>query len=207
MTNGTTRSVGAAAIALLLTSCSTGGELTHPTVTLETTLGDIRIELNTEAAPVSTENYLHYVESGHYDGLVFHRVIPGFMVQAGGHLPDMTERTSETEPIVNESNNGLQNLRGTIAMARTGEPHSARAQFFINLVDNAMLDYNNAMPDETNAWGYAVFGKVIEGMDVVDAIAATPTGSVGYYNDVPVETIVITSARRGDDVPVTPSAD
>lgn len=207
MMNATPRSVGAAVLAILTMSCSTGGEVMHPTVTLETTMGSITIELYADTAPVTTENFLAYVDAGHYDGLVFHRVIPGFMIQGGGHLPDLSERPSEREPIVNESDNGLRNLRGTISMARTGDPHSARSQFFINVANNASLDHGTAMPGGTNAWGYAVFGKVIAGMDVADAIVATPTGSVGYYNDVPIEPIVITSATRGEDVPSSLVAD
>ena len=207
MTNGMTRSAGGALFALLLTSCSTGGEVTHPTVTLETTMGDIRIELFTKDSPLASGNVLQSVEAGFYDGLIFHRVMPGFMIQGGGHEPDLSEKPPIVEPVQNESDNGLSNLRGTVAMARTGDPHSARAQFYINHVDNISLDYGNTMPGQANSWGYSVFGRVIEGMDVVDAIAATPTGSVGYYNDVPVEPVVITSARRGEDVVVSASTD
>lgn len=204
MRNGMTRSVGAAGIALLLTSCSTGGEVTHPTVTLETTMGSIRIELYTDTAPLAAGNILQAVEAGFYDGLIFHRVMQGFMIQTGGHGPDLTEKAAIVEPVTNESDNGLSNLRGTVAMARTGDPHSAMSQFFINHADNLFLDYG-LQPGRDGEWGYAVFGQVLEGMEVVDAIAATPTGSVGYYNDVPVEPVVITSARRGDDVVVTDS--
>lgn len=168
----------------------------HPTVTLSTTLGEIRIELFPEDAPASVENFLAYVEGGFYDGLVFHRVIPGFMVQAGGHQPDMAQKEARRDPIRNESDNGLKNLRGTVAMARNRSPHSARAQFFVNLVDNAQLNHRGG----DNGWGYAVFGRVIDGMDVVDTIAEKPTHSVGAYENVPVEPIVIESATRGEDI-------
>lgn len=173
-----------------------GDSMPHPTVTLSTTLGEIRIELFPEDAPASVENFLAYVESGFYDGLIFHRVIPGFMAQAGGHEPDMAQREAGRDPIQNESDNGLKNLRSTVAMARTASPHSARAQFFINLVDNAQLNHRGG----DNGWGYAVFGRVIDGMDVVDAIAGKPTHSVGAYENVPVEPIVIESAVRGEDI-------
>ena len=175
--------------------------MTHPTVILKTSLGDIRIELFSDKAPVSTENFLTYVDGGFYDGLIFHRVIPGFMVQTGGHEVDMQEREVTAEEIVNESDNGMRNERGTVAMARMQPPHSARSQFFINLVDNAMLDYG-ARP---GGWGYAVFGRVIEGMKVVEAIAASPTGTVDMHQDVPVTPVIINSARRADDIPVEPS--
>ncbi|TFG65129.1 MAG: peptidyl-prolyl cis-trans isomerase [Gemmatimonadales bacterium] len=174
--------------------------MTHPTVVLETNLGNIRIELFAGEAPVSTENFLSYVDGGFYDGLIFHRFIPDFMVQTGGHEPDLRERAVTAEPIVNESDNGLTNLKGTVAMARMQPPHSARAQFFVNLVDNPMLDYG-ARP---GGWGYAVFGRVIEGMEVVEEIAIHPTGSVDMYQDVPIDPVIIASARRSDDVVVTP---
>lgn len=177
-------------------------EMTHPTVILKTDLGDIRIELYSDKAPVSTENFLTYVDVGFYDGLIFHRVIPGFMIQTGEHETDMQEREVTAGAIVNESDNGLRNLKGTVAMARMQPPHSARSQFYVNLVDNAMLDYG-ARPD---GWGYAVFGRVIEGMDVVDKIANSATGTAGIYRDVPLVPIIIKSARRADDVVVTPAA-
>jgi len=173
-----------------------GDSMPHPTVTLSTTEGDIRIELFPENAPETVENFLAYVESGHYDGTIFHRVIDGFMIQGGGHRPDMTMKEGSRAPIANESDNGLHNLRGTVAMARTSDPHSARAQFFINLVDNAPLDHRGT----DGGWGYAVFGRVIDGMDVVDAIAKTPTGSRAGHADVPRETIAIESATRGEDI-------
>ncbi len=140
-----------------------------PRVKLETTLGDIVLELNAEKAPISTKNFLQYVKDDYYDGLIFHRVIPNFMIQAGGFDTDYEpQREGLRKPIKNESRNGLSNERGTIAMARTGAPHSATAQFFINVKDNTQLDASDRMP-----WGYAVFGKVVEGMDVVDKIRNT----------------------------------
>ena len=186
---------------LSLAGCATGGEMTHPTVVLETNLGDIRIELFPEEAPISTANFLAYVDSNFYEGLIFHRVIPGFMIQTGGHEPDLTEREATADEIRNESDNGLINMRGTVAMARMQPPHSARAQFFINLVNNVMLDHGAGPAD----WGYAVFGRVIEGMDVVDQIATMPTGTVGMYQDVPNESVVIRAARRADAVVVARS--
>jgi len=177
-----------------------GGETTMqepqvkgPRVLLETSKGNILLGFYPDQAPLTVENFLSYVEAGHYDGLIFHRVIPDFMIQAGGHEPDLTMREGDREPIRNESDNGLHNLRGTVAMARTGAPHSATAQFFINLVDNGFLDYG-ASPNKPDAWGYAVFGKVLEGMDVVDAIAAVPTGNAGGMQNVPSEPVTIISA-------------
>lgn len=166
-------------------------EVKGPRVLLETSMGDILIGFYPDQAPLSVENFLAYVESGHYDGLVFHRVIPDFMIQAGGHLPDLTMREGDRDQIRNESDNGLQNTRGTVAMARTAAPHSASAQFFINHTDNAFLNYGAQGP---NQWGYAVFGTVLEGMDVVDAIAAVPTGNAGGMQNVPVEPVTIISA-------------
>jgi cyclophilin family peptidyl-prolyl cis-trans isomerase len=161
-----------------------------PTVTLETSLGDIVIELDEEAAPITTANFLAYVETGFYDGndgqgaTIFHRVIPNFMIQGGGLTAEMTNKAT-MPPIVNESGNGLSNVRGSIAMARTNDPDSATAQFFINVVDNFGLD---------DPPGYAVFGAVVQGMDVVDTIVAVDTTSVGGHQNVPVEPIVILSA-------------
>ncbi len=158
-------------------------------VTLETTKGNIVIELDEEAAPVTTANFLRYVEEGFYDGVIFHRVIPDFMVQTGGFTPDMKQKPTH-DTITNEASSGLKNVRGTLAMARTNNPDSATAQFFINQVDNAYLDYV-----EGRNPGYAVFGKVVEGMDVVDAIAKVETGNKGMYQDVPVEPVIIKSAK------------
>ena len=159
-------------------------------VTLETSHGNIVIELNDEKAPETVKNFLNYVNDGFYDGTIFHRVIPNFMVQGGGFMPGMVQKRVE-DPIKNEADNGLRNDRGTIAMARTNDPHSATAQFFINHNDNGFLNHTAA----TGAgWGYCVFGKVTDGMDSVDAIAAVSTGSDGGHADVPVETVTINKA-------------
>ena len=162
-----------------------------PVVTLETSLGQIRIQLDSERAPVSSENFLEYVRTGHYDGTIFHRVIPGFMVQGGGMLPDMKERTNRA-PIRNEAGNGLKNVRGTLAMARTQVVDSATSQFFINVSDNEFLNHQN---ETARGYGYAVFGRVLEGMDVVDKIVSVPRGRKGFHDDVPNEPVVILSAR------------
>ena len=164
-------------------------EETMPKVKITTSYGEIVIELDKENAPITTENFLSYVESGFYNETVFHRVISGFMIQGGGHLADMTPKDEKLDPIQNEANNGLKNNRGTIAMARTANPHSASSQFFINHADNDFLNFRNNQVDE--GWGYAVFGQVIEGMEVVDKIADVETGSVGPYQDVPVEAITV----------------
>ena len=160
-----------------------------PKVKITTSYGEIVIELDKENAPITTENFLSYVESGFYNETIFHRVISGFMIQGGGHLADMTPKDEKLDPIQNEANNGLKNNRGTIAMARTANPHSASSQFFINHADNAFLNFRTNQVDE--GWGYAVFGQVIEGMEVVDKIADVETGSVGPYQDVPVEAITV----------------
>jgi cyclophilin family peptidyl-prolyl cis-trans isomerase len=160
---------------------------------METSAGTIRIELFPQQAPITTQNFLAYVDSGFYDGTIFHRVIPGFVVQGGGFTRDMERKATNRPAIQNESTNGLKNLRGTLSMARTNAAHSATSQFFINLVDNPALD-PGGRPGAT--WGYAVFGKVIDGMDVVDAIAAQPTTTVDGMADVPVEPVVIEKAYR-----------
>ncbi len=165
-----------------------------PKVLLSTSLGDITLELYPDKAPRSVENFLSYVDKGHYDGLVFHRVIPGFMIQGGGM--DAALREKETGmPIVNEAANGLKNTRGTLAMARTAVVDSATSQFFINVADNAFLDHRDKNPRD---FGYAVFGKVMAGMEVVDAIAAAPTGTRGPFQDVPLTPVVIKTAKRAD---------
>ena len=164
-----------------------------PKVKLTTSYGDIVLELDQENAPISTENFVNYVENGFYDETIFHRVISGFMVQGGGFLDDMTPKDNKLEPITNEANNGLRNDRGTIAMARTSDPHSATSQFFINHKDNDFLNFTTNQYDQ--GWGYAVFGKVTEGLDVVDKIADVQTTSVQVYQDVPVETIKILKAE------------
>lgn len=161
-----------------------------PRVTLETTKGKVVLDLDAAKAPKTVENFLQYVRSGHYDGTIFHRVIPGFMAQGGGFNPDMSQKPTRA-PIQNEADNGLGNARGTIAMARTGDPHSASAQFFINVSDNAGLNHSGKNPQ---GWGYAVFGKVVEGMDVVDQIVKAPRGRSGFHDDVPKEPIAITRA-------------
>ena len=160
-------------------------------IKLHTTHGVISIELETEKAPKSAANFLEYVKAGHYDNTVFHRVIPGFMIQGGGFEPGLKQKPCR-EPIENEAANGLKNLRGTLAMARTSDPHSATAQFFINVVDNDFLDFK---APSGNGWGYCVFGKVVEGLDVVDAIKAVKTGRSGFHQDVPVEDAIITKAE------------
>jgi peptidyl-prolyl cis-trans isomerase B (cyclophilin B) len=160
-------------------------------VKLHTNHGAITIELDAEKAPVTVANFLTYVESGHYNNTVFHRVIDGFMIQGGGFEPGMTQKPTGAE-IKNEADNGLKNERGTIAMARTQAPHSATAQFFINVADNDFL--NHRSPD-LQGWGYCVFGKVSEGMDVVDAIRKVKTGSSGFHQDVPKEDVIIERAE------------
>ncbi|CUA95105.1 peptidylprolyl isomerase [Thiomonas bhubaneswarensis] len=159
-------------------------------VELQTNRGNIRIELDTANAPKSCENFLAYVRSGHFDGTIFHRVIDGFMIQGGGFEPGMKQKPT-LAPITNEANNGLKNDRYTLAMARTSDPHSATAQFFINVADNGFL--NHTAPT-AQGWGYAVFGKVVEGQDVVDQIKGVKTGRKGFHDDVPLEDVVILKA-------------
>ncbi len=165
-------------------------EGSNPRVALETSKGSVVLELYPDRAPKTVENFLAYVESGFYDGTIFHRVIPGFMAQCGGFTPEMRKKPTG-EPIPNEADNGLANDRGTVAMARTNDPHSATAQFFINVVDNGNLNHTGKTP---RGWGYAVFGKVVEGMDVVDAIVAVRTRRHGMMANVPVEPILIDKA-------------
>ncbi len=182
-----------ALIAFVCVSASFSAFAAPPTrVILETSHGAITVELDAERAPLSAANFLRYVRSGFYDGTIFHRVIPDFMIQGGGFSADMS-RQETREPIANEADNGLTNLRGTLAMARTQDPHSAGAQFFINLKDNDFLNHSGKT---MRGWGYAVFGRVVDGMQVVDAIAATPTGTVQYMPDVPLEPVVILSASE-----------
>lgn len=169
-----------------------GDATTNPRVVLETSKGTITIELDAVAAPKTVENFLAYVDSGFFDGTIFHRVIPGFMVQGGGFTADMKKKDTRAA-IQNEADNGLKNSRGTLAMARTGDPHSATAQFFINTVDN---DFLNHVAKNPQGWGYAVFGRVVDGLDVVDAIVAAPTGHSGGMKDVPKEAVTIVSAKR-----------
>ena len=187
------------ALAFVLNSCSNKSdeaempiiqETSMTQVTIKTSVGDIHLELDGEKAPITVENFVAIAKSGYYDGTIFHRVINGFMVQGGGLNADMSNKSSGTAPIQNEANNGLTNDRGTVAMARTMEPHSATGQFFINHKDNGFLNHTG---ENSQGWGYAVFGKVTEGMDVVDAIADVETGSTGGHQDVPVEVITIES--------------
>ena len=167
-----------------------------PRVVLETTKGRIVLELDREKAPKTVENVLAHVEGNSYDGLIFHRVIPGFMIQGGGFTAEMSQRQSSRPSLMNEANNGLKNVRGSIAMARTADPHSATNQFFINLVDNTALDFTSETPQ---GWGYTVFGHVVEGMEVVDAIAQVKTARRGSYDDVPVESVIIERAYVADE--------
>ncbi|MFN9069017.1 MAG: peptidylprolyl isomerase [Bdellovibrionales bacterium] len=162
------------------------------TVIMETSMGTIEIELNGEKAPKTTENFLKYVDSKHYDGTIFHRVIDNFMIQGGGMKEDMSEKKSG-EPIKNEANNGLKNEIGTLAMARTNAPHSATAQFFINVSDNTFLNHTG---ETDRGWGYAVFGKVTSGMDVVNKIKGVATTTKGFHENVPTTAIVIKSVKR-----------
>jgi cyclophilin family peptidyl-prolyl cis-trans isomerase len=163
----------------------------NPVVLLETSMGNIRVELYPDKAPITVKNFLAYVKEGHYDGLVFHRVIRGFMIQGGGFDKEMKEKRPAHPPIKNEAGNGLKNDRGTLAMARTGVVDSATAQFFINVVNNDFLNHANETPQ---GFGYAVFGKVIEGMEVVDKIRNVPTGNVRMFADVPKEPVTILKA-------------
>ena len=165
----------------------------NPIVLFETTMGQIKIELDMQNAPSSSENFLAYVDDGYFVGTTFHRIIPNFMVQGGGITEDMADKPSKHAPIKNEANNGVKNDRGTLAMARTGDPHSATSQFFINHADNAFLNHT---AESQQGWGYAVFGKVVEGMDVVDAMAKVATGNKGGHQNVPLEPITITAVSR-----------
>jgi len=175
--------------AALTVSLSAWAETT-PQVKFQTSLGDFTLELYPEKAPKTVENFLQYVKDQHYNGTVFHRVISGFMVQGGGFTVDMTQKPTR-DPIPIESKNGLKNERGTIAMARTGDPNSATAQFFVNVVDNVFL--NHTAPTQ-QGWGYTVFGKVVSGMETIDKIRAVPTGNKGMFQNVPLTPVVIQSA-------------
>jgi peptidyl-prolyl cis-trans isomerase B (cyclophilin B) len=166
----------------------------EPRVKFQTSLGEIIVQLDAQKAPLSVANFLAYVDKAHYDGTIFHRVMPGFMIQGGGFTPGFDRRIGSA-PIRNEADNGLQNLRGTIAMARTQDPHSATSQFFINTVDN---DFLNHREPTARGWGYAVFGKVVEGMETVDRISAVSTGRYDLYENVPKEAIVIQHVTRID---------
>ena len=161
-------------------------------VRLTTNLGTIVIELDAEKAPITVSNFIDYVKAGHYDNTIFHRVIKKFMVQGGGHTADMKQKSDTKAPIKNEADNGLKNDKYTIAMARTSDPHSATAQFFINVNDNEFLNFT---APTSSGWGYTVFGKVVEGTDVVDAIEQVKTSRSGFHQDVPVEAVVIEKAE------------
>ena len=164
-------------------------------ILLKTNFGDIKIELNFEKAPKTAANFEKYVKEGFYDGVIFHRVIDGFMVQGGGFEPGMKSKET-SDSIENEADNGLKNTKGTLAMARTMDPHSASAQFFINVADNAFLNHTSK---DTQGWGYAVFGKVTKGMDVIEKIKSVPTGSAFGHQDVPVDPIEITETIISDE--------
>ena len=184
---------GAVAFAGLLAFASADASAApadKPVVVFDTTSGPFEIELDAEKAPLTVDNFLKYVDSGFFDNLVFHRVIPGFMVQGGGMDERMTEKPTRP-PVKNEASNGVSNKRGTVAMARTNNPDSATAQFFVNLVDNA-----RGLDPRPGSAGYTVFGQVVSGMDVVDAIAKVPTGTRGTHDDVPVKPVTIKSAKR-----------
>ena len=161
-------------------------------VVLHTNHGDITLELDADNSPASTANFLQYVRDGHYDNTLFHRVIPGFMIQGGGMEPGMKQKPTRA-PVANEATNGVKNKNYTVAMARTSEPHSATAQFFINVADNDFLDYTSP---SSNGWGYCVFGKVVAGRDVVDKIKAVPTATVGFHQNVPKDDVVIIKAEE-----------
>ncbi len=181
---------------LVATLCLAGAaaaknERSNPVVRLTTNLGEIDIELFANEAPKSTANFLDYVKSGHYDGTIFHRVINGFMIQGGGMTPDLQQKPTKN-PIENEADNGLKNEAYTVAMARTQDPHSATAQFFINVKNNEFLNHKGKNPQ---GWGYCVFGKVVKGHGVVNKIKAVPTGSKGMFDDVPTEPVVIEKAE------------
>ena len=175
-------------VVLVVASAAIAGD--NPKIAMDTSKGEIVIELYADKAPQTVKNFLAYVDAGFYDGTIFHRVISHFMIQGGGFTPEM-EKKATGDPITNEAGNGLSNKRGTLAMARTSDPHSATAQFFINHKDNGNLDYPSF-----DGWGYAVFGRVVDGMDVVDAIAAVPTGMRAGHRDVPKQTVLIESVRR-----------
>ncbi len=175
----------------VMTMAGTGDAQKNPTVLMKTSMGDIKIELDAEKAPISVENFLSYAKEGFYNGTIFHRVIEGFMIQGGGITQGMDSKQTKP-PIQNEAGNGLKNLRGTLAMARTNDIHSATGQFFINVVDNAVLDHQDTSP---RGFGYAVFGRVTEGMEVVDRIKAVETTTKGHFQDVPTKEVVIESVE------------
>ncbi len=179
------------AVPLYVSAAEPAAKSENPRVRMTTSMGAIELELDRQRAPETVKNFLTYVERGFYNGTVFHRVIPGFMIQGGGFTPGMAQKTTGMA-ITNEADNGLKNVAGTIAMARTGDPHSATAQFFINTVDNAVLDHTDK---STRGWGYAVFGKVTKGMEVVKKIEAVATGAAGGQRDVPKQDVVISKVE------------
>ena len=195
MTNKLIQFLKAAIAGALLFSTATyatDNNMSMTTIKFSTNQGDIVLELDAEKAPNTVKNFVTYVEEGFYEGVIFHRIIPNFMAQGGGFTTDFKQKDTH-DTIENEADNGLENLRGTIAMARTGEPHSATGQFFINLADNGFLNHSSKTQQ---GWGYAVFGKVTDGMDVVDKMAAIPTGSGGMFpTDVPQEEVIIEKAE------------
>ena len=197
MSNPTVRRLTSAIAALALGSISAtspsadSDETKHPQVTFETSHGSFVLDLDPNAAPETVENFLAYVRDGFYEGTIFHRVIAGFMIQGGGFTPEFKQLQTRA-PVRNEADRGGRNDRGSIAMARTSDPHSATAQFFINVVDNDFLNHRN---QTTQGWGYTAFGRVVEGMDTVDSIAAVQTGSRGMFQDVPKDTVVIQKTR------------
>ncbi len=178
-----------AALCIILAYGNQAAAAKNPQVVFATSKGEITIELYADKAPISVKNFLAYVDSGFYDGVIFHRVIPGFVIQGGGFTAEMVKKTTKA-PIKNEADNGLKNLRGTLSLARTQAVNSATSQFFINLQDNDALDHR------PGNFGYAVFGKVVDGMDVVDTIAGVPTASHGHYRDVPTIPVIIKKASR-----------
>jgi cyclophilin family peptidyl-prolyl cis-trans isomerase len=180
-----------AAAALTIALAASGQAMAGPMLEMKTSMGTMTIELYPEKAPKTVENFLQYVKDGFFKGTIFHRVIPGFMVQGGGFTADFQQKDTR-EPVRNEADNGLKNLRGTLAMARTQNPHSATAQFFVNVADNAFLDHT---APNSRGWGYAVFGKVVKGLDVVDAIVAVPAGDRGPHQNVPNTPVVIEDVR------------
>lgn len=182
----------AVSMVMMVVSGEAGAEEKNPVVLMETSVGNVRIELDQKNAPISVNNFLSYVDDKFYDGTIFHRVISNFMIQGGGFTPDMQQKPTKAQ-IKNEAGNGLKNKKGTLAMARTMVVDSATAQFFINVVDNDFLDHRD---DSSQGYGYAVFGKVVEGMDVVDKMKSVKTGTKMGFGDVPMETVVIKSVRR-----------
>src|SRR3989337_400318 len=179
-------------VAMVVSPSESGAGEENPTVLMETSLGNIKIELDQAKAPITVKNFLSYVDEKFYDGAIFHRVINNFMIQGGGFTPDMQQKPTKAQ-IKNEAGNGLKNKKGTLAMARTMVVDSATAQFFINVVDNDFLDHRDTSPQ---GYGYAVFGKVVEGMDVVDKMKGVKTGTKMGFGDVPMETVLIKSVRR-----------